>query len=96
MSGTKYSKCPKCNFKYLKELARLENRIVEDYGKIDPVEYLQIIETRNSFKEPDFSLSEDYEMWIDKDGFHCYYGARCNICGFEFSFNDRKRIKFED
>lgn len=37
--------------------------------------------------EIDYTLREDYEQWMDKDGmYRVHYSCRCQECGFNYKY----------
>ena len=44
MSADNWAECPKCAAKHITEYAELQQGIIDEYGKITPGDYLELVE----------------------------------------------------
>ncbi len=92
MSAENWAICPKC--KRLDEEKRqlLADQIKTSYGNLPESEYLELVERFKAPAKIEETLREDYELGIWNKEFSISYGANCDKCGFEYSFNFSKEV----
>lgn len=92
MSADNWAHCPRCTAAKERERQELVERTRLAYGRVSPEKYLEMF--RESQKPIDIgeTLREDYELGILNGRFYVIYTARCDNCGFTFSFKEDKPI----
>jgi len=85
MGADNWGICPKCKKGREKYIAGLRKKADEQYGKIKPEEYLELLD--HAKEELGSTLREDYEILTDEDGeFYIKYSCNCSVCGFDYEF----------
>ena len=95
MSADNWGICPKCKRKDDKRKEGLSQKMTEQYGKIQPEEYSQLVyETKQSIeKKLEPTLREDFGISTNQHGvFNIYYGCQCDVCGLQFGYNHEEII----
>ena len=83
MSADNWAECPKCAAKHITEYAELQHGIIDEYGKITPGDYLELVEKSKQPLIIPKEMREDYELGTDEDGtFSLDYRCSCRVCGF--------------
>ncbi len=93
MSANNWAVCPKC--KQVAEAAKAArgNKAAASYGQVSPEEYVALLEQAQAPMNLGTTLREDYEIGIRKNGeFFVSYGASCEICGFDFQFDEQRQV----
>lgn len=94
MSPDNWATCPKCTKNHQDNYESLKQKANDSYGKINPDEYIKLIESLNILhhSEPGINLAEYYEIGILKNEFFIRYHAHCTKCGFEYKYNLNKEL----
>jgi uncharacterized Zn finger protein len=94
MSADNWTYCPKCIEEDEKKHETLKQKANDSYGKINPDEYIKLIEELNKMHlaTPKETLAEYFEMGILKKEFFIRYSAHCTKCGFEYKYNLDKKL----
>ncbi len=87
------AECPQCWDTLVDRRNKLEQRIVNEYGKIPKEEFMALVEESREAIETSHSLREKYEITTEKNGkFSIGYKCDCLSCGWYFEFNDSKQV----
>ncbi len=79
--------CPKCWDDLVDRKNKLEQRCVNEYGKIPKEEYMALVEEARIAIEGQHSLQERYEIGLEQNGkFEIGYKCECLSCGFFYHF----------
>ena len=93
MSANNWSVCPKCKQVAEAGKAARIKKASASYGQVSPEEYAALLEQAQVPTKLGETLREDYEIGIRKDGtFFVSYGASCEICGFDFQFDEQRQV----
>ena len=95
MSADRWSICPKCQQISKKEKEDFLLKVRDSYGKVDPEEYLRLINEAQPKAPtgPGETLREDYEFDLKGTRLFIYYKAYCEKCGLIFAL--KKEIDIE-
>ena len=93
MSADNWAICPKCN---AAKIAAKEKQLLDagaSYGKVEPAEYLRMLEAANKPIDSESTLREDYEIEVDTNGeFSVDYRCLCNDCKFAFRYKHSEAV----
>lgn len=79
--------CPRCWDNLVDTKNKLEQRCVNEYGKIPKEEYMALVEESRIAIEGEHSLQERYEIGLEKNGkFAIGYKCTCLSCGYFYNF----------
>lgn len=98
MSANNWSVCPKCFNAAREKSYKLQEELLDKYGKIPPNEFIKL---SKEAKTPttdtiEATLREDYEIMVSKFGlFTIGYSGRCDKCGFKYDFNYGKQLEIK-
>lgn len=94
MSADNWAQCPKCKMINESKAYELDAKVLEAYGKKDPMDFLKLRDEALTFRtrikeDGNFTetLREDYSIGIQDGEFSVGYRAGCATCGFSFSYN---------
>lgn len=96
MSADNWAICPQCKLRGDHKKIHVLVSSKEAYGKVTPEEYENIkqLEMEAAEEEPQETLREDYECYINEDGeFIVDYKCSCDECGFVFRFKHEETAK---
>ncbi len=98
MSGNNYTQCPRCRTFLTRKRAAAIAAAQASYGKVSAERYTADVLAAEAIPlEPDETLREDFEGWIDHSGvFEMYYGGTCSECSFKFSYNYKETAYKEE
>lgn len=86
--------CPRCWDDLVDKKNKLEQKVVNLYGKIPKDEYLELVEESRKAITASHSLKENYEIKTEKNGkFSIGYKCQCLSCGWFFDFNHEEQVK---
>lgn len=86
MSADNWAVCPKCK-------QELEYKYKNAYGKLPEKEFLDLwVEYQLMLRGNSATLREDYEAYICNGVFEVSYYAKCEKCGFEFSYSHKQEV----
>ncbi len=94
LSNKQMSVCPKCWDDLVDRKNKLEQRCVNEYGKIPKEEFMELVEQSRVAIEGQHSLLENYEIGMEQSGkFTVGYKCTCLSCGFFFTFEHAEQVK---
>ena len=94
MSADNWGVCPRCSVELEKQRLARVKAADDAYGKVESLEYLNLLEQANEEILPEYILREDYEIWTDENGkFFVSYKCRCDKCGFSHVFRYDEQLK---
>lgn len=86
-TGENLAVCPRCWDDLVNRKNKLEQRCVNEYGKIPKEEYIALVEESRIAVEGQHSLHEKYEIGLAQNGkFEIGYKCTCVSCGYFFNF----------
>jgi len=102
MSANNYGICPRCFSRKKKAIEDGRHEIERLYGTI-PQEEWSALNKRIRYLKSETKTRDLDERWeIGTEGeqdppvFCVSYGCRCEVCGFEFSFQHREIVSVEE
>lgn len=95
MSADRWGVCPRCKAKREDDVRALDSDLAQSYGEV-PIEqfgHLRAERDKLANAEPEHTLREDYEIWIDEDGrFYASYAAHCSVCQFQHTLHQDEQL----
>lgn len=86
--------CPACWDKLVDRKNKLEQRCVNEYGKIPKEEYMALVEESRIAIEGQHSLKESYETGLAQNGkFEIGYKCECLFYGFFYHFEHTEQAE---
>lgn len=93
MSANNWGICPRCKERVSQADKAALAAVEKHYGKIPPAEYAELVKEANRAVPLGESLREDWEIRTNEKGIlRISYGCRCQVCGFQFSFNKKINV----
>jgi hypothetical protein len=86
VSANNWGICPRCKAKREDDVRALDIDLAQSYGEvpIEQFDHLRAERDKLATAEPERTLREDYEIWINQDGrFYASYVAHCSVCQFK-------------
>lgn len=101
MSADNYGICPRCRKHRKERIEKLKYEQKAGYGNLTQ-EAWSLLSKRTRALEYETNIRSLDERWeihlsgeIDPPEFYVSYGCRCDVCGYEFSFQHKEIINFE-
>lgn len=94
MSADNWGICPRCKMEWKAKQDAAFQKAADAYGKLPAAEYEALQEQALAPLPEETTMREDYEIWIDEDGFFSLeYSASCKKCGFRHEFKCTEQLE---
>ena len=100
MSADNWAACPQCSQSEWDRYWERVEKVKLNYGLVSANAYVEMVkgveDSRPKEDKAHYTLREDYELGINDDHrFKVTYKARCDRCGFRYSFMEEEHIKMK-